>query len=78
MEREVKPEPVPPAKLWRMRKPWRPVQQFSASYLTQSWTRSMIFLPLGGVIVAGDHLLGVEELAVGVRADLVDDGDLQV
>ena len=35
-------------------------------------------LPLGGVIVAGDHLLGVEELAVGVRADLVDDGDLQV
>ena len=33
---------------------------------------------VGGVLLAGDELLGVEELAVGARADLVDDGRLQV
>jgi hypothetical protein len=31
-----------------------------------------------GVLLAGDQLLRVEELAVGARADLVNDGRLQV
>jgi hypothetical protein len=33
---------------------------------------------VGGVLFSGDQLLGVEKLAVGARADLVDDGRLQV
>ena len=33
---------------------------------------------VGGVLLAGDELLRVEELAVGARADLVDDGRLEV
>jgi len=33
---------------------------------------------VGGVLLAGDQLLGVEQLAVGAGADLVDDGRLQV
>ena len=33
---------------------------------------------VGRVLLAGDQLLGVEELAVGARADLVDDGGLEV
>jgi hypothetical protein len=33
---------------------------------------------VGRILLAGDQLLGVEELAVGARADLVDDGGLEV
>lgn len=33
---------------------------------------------VGCVLLAGDELLGVEELAVGAGADLVDDGGLQI
>jgi len=33
---------------------------------------------VGGILLAGDQLLRVEELAVGARADLVDDGGLKV
>ena len=33
---------------------------------------------VGGVLLAGDELLGVEELAVGAGSDLVDDGGLEV
>merc|ERR1719504_23213 len=33
---------------------------------------------VGGVLLARDELLGVVELAVGARADLVDDGRLEV
>merc|ERR1719504_368885 len=33
---------------------------------------------VGGVLLARDELLGVVELAVGARADLVDDGGLEV
>ena len=33
---------------------------------------------VGGVLLAGDQLLRVEELAVGARAHLVDDGRLKV
>ena len=33
---------------------------------------------VGGVLLAGDELLRVEELAVGAGADLVDDGGLEV
>jgi hypothetical protein len=33
---------------------------------------------VGGVFLAGDQLLGVEQLTVGAGADLVDDGRLQV
>lgn len=33
---------------------------------------------VGGVLLAGNQLLGVEELAVGAGANLVDDGGLQV
>ena len=33
---------------------------------------------VGGVLLAGDELLGVEELAVGAGADLVDNGGLEV
>ena len=33
---------------------------------------------VGGVLLAGDQLLGVEELTVGTSADLIDDGGLQI
>eukprot|EP00951_Prasinocladus_malaysianus_P005527 scaffold39124_cov44-Prasinocladus_malaysianus.AAC.1 len=33
---------------------------------------------VGGILLAGDKLLGVEELAVGAGADLVNDGRLKV
>ncbi len=33
---------------------------------------------VGGVLFAGDELLGVEQLAVGAGADLIDNGGLQV
>jgi hypothetical protein len=33
---------------------------------------------VGGVLLAGDQLLGVEQLAVGAHADLVNDGGLEV
>ena len=33
---------------------------------------------VGGVLLAADHLLGVEELAVGAGPDLIDDGGLKV
>ena len=33
---------------------------------------------VGGILLTGDQLLRVEELAVGTRADLIDDGRLQV
>jgi hypothetical protein len=33
---------------------------------------------VGGVFLAGDQLLGVEELTVGAESDLVDDGRLEV
>ena len=33
---------------------------------------------VGRIFLAGDELLGVEELAVGAGADLVDDGGLEV
>ncbi len=33
---------------------------------------------VGGVLLTGDELLGVEQRAVGARADLVDDGRLEV
>ena len=33
---------------------------------------------VGGVLLAGDQLLGVEQLAVGASADLVDHGGLQI
>ncbi len=33
---------------------------------------------VGGVFLAGDQLLGVEELAVGAEPDLVNDGRLKV
>ena len=33
---------------------------------------------VGSVLLAGDELLGVEELAVGPSSDLIDDGGLQV
>lgn len=41
----------------------------------------LLFTPLtvvGGVLLAGDHGLGVEERAVGTSADLVNDIRLQV
>ena len=57
------------------RKPWRPVQ-LSASLRMRSSTRSTISLPgvhtgvvVGGVLLAGDELLRVVELAVGAGAD---------
>jgi len=33
---------------------------------------------VGGILLTGDQLLRVEELAVGTRADLIDHGRLQV
>merc|ERR1711937_809375 len=33
---------------------------------------------VGGVLLAGDELLGVEELSVGASADLIDDGGLEI
>ena len=33
---------------------------------------------VGGILLAGDQLLGVEELAVGAQADLVDDGWFEI
>ena len=33
---------------------------------------------VGGILLAGDHLLGVEELAVGTSSNLIDDIGLQV
>ena len=33
---------------------------------------------VGGILLTGDQLLRVEELAVGARADLIDHGRLQV
>ena len=33
---------------------------------------------VGGVLLAGDQLLGVEELTVGTGTDLIDDGGLQI
>jgi hypothetical protein len=33
---------------------------------------------VGGILLTGDELLGVEELAVGTSSDLIDDGGLQV
>lgn len=41
-----------------------------------------VLLPLrtvvGGILLSGDHLLGVEELPVGTSAHLIDDIGLQV
>lgn len=33
---------------------------------------------IGGILFAGDHLLGVEQIAVGTILDLIDDVWLQV
>jgi len=33
---------------------------------------------VGGILLAGDELLGMEELAVGSSADLIDDGGLEI
>jgi len=33
---------------------------------------------VGGILLTGDELLGVEELAVGASADLIDDGGLEI
>ena len=33
---------------------------------------------VGGILLTGDQLLGVEQLAVGTGADLIDDGGLQI
>ena len=76
---------MPPPVAWKARKPWRPVQ-LSASLRMRSSTRSTISLPIvvaarvvvGRVLLARDDLLGVEELAVRARADLVADRRLEV
>ena len=33
---------------------------------------------VGSILLAGDHLLGVEELAISAQADLINDGGLEV
>ncbi len=45
MRREVNPDPVPPPKEWKIRKPWSPVH-WSASFLMRSRTMSTISLPM--------------------------------
>jgi len=45
MRREVKPEPVPPPKEWKMRNPWSPVH-WSDNFRILSRTRSTISLPV--------------------------------
>ena len=45
IKREVKPEPVPPPKEWKTKKPWRPVQ-LSESFRILSRTLSMSSLPI--------------------------------
>jgi hypothetical protein len=45
MRREVNPDPVPPPKEWKIRKPWSPVH-WSASFLMRSRTRSTTSLPV--------------------------------
>jgi len=70
----------------KIMKPWRPVQ-LSASLRMRSRTEVDDLLAdgvvatgevVGGVLLAGDELLRVEELPVGAGADLVDHGGLEV
>ncbi len=86
MRRAPKPDPVPPPKEWKTRKPCRP-EQLSATRRTLSKNLVNELLSdgvvttgvvVGGILLSSDHQLGVEQTAVGAGADLIDDVGLEI